>query len=311
MSTGEQNRASAKQAIDMISQAGLVIEPTEVQNFAAGLRADLSSGARMFEDVVGAGRPGFNAAERIEAANGDLATILNVHSGLGTIPPSRGSDYVSAMVARDAIREWVGNLQPNQIIRGDAQFISGMWQHHRDTWRIHSNLEAIRDVTQSADLRRLASGTGANLNTMRQEIRKIIDNDRKARRYSPEAREEMLRVVEGGWIRNLVRQVSKYAPHGPVSGIPTMLGLLSAEPSIGAVIAATGIGGHLLSHLLEASSMRRLDAVIRSASPLTTAGAQRMFQTAPGRGQRRGAAAIRAALDVGAGSALAEPEPQE
>jgi hypothetical protein len=310
MPSSEQNASAAKVAYQEIGQAGLGIEPSEVQNFAAGLRADLSGPNHMFTDAPGSGGKGFRAADQIEAANGDLATILNVHSTLGKTPPSAAEDYVASIVARDTIREWVGSLQPNQIIRGDPQFIQTYWDFARDSWRAHSNLEELKDIAQSAYWRRKATGTGTNLNTFRQEVRRIIDNDNKARRYSEAARTQMEDIVTGGFISNLVRRVSKFAPHGPVSSLPTLI-TGTAEPSVGTAIAVLGTAGHLLSHVLENSTVRRLEAIIRSESPLTRPGVRRMFQEAPDRGQRRAAALARTALSPGEGSALAPEEGAE
>lgn len=306
--TGEDNRVSAKAAYDQIAQAGLGIQPTEVQQFAQGLRADLRN--NLFSPQPGGrGNVGFHAAELIEQTNGDLATLMNVHNNLGTVRPNEGANYAAALEVRDQIREWIANLQPNQLVRGDAQFIAGMWEHAREAWRTHSNLEDIKGALESAEWRRLASGRGTNLNTIRQEIRKIIDNDNKARKFEPEAREQMERIVEGDMARNVLRKIAAFAPHGSVSSIPTIAALHYSTPS-GIAVAVGTFLPHFLSGILEEASVQRLTDIVREQSPLMTAQARRARASvlAPGRAS---VAAARGVLAAGADSPLAEGPPQE
>ena len=304
--TSEQNRAAAKQAIRMVEQTGLVIDPAEVGNFATGLRADLNR--NMFSpQPAGRGNVGFHAADLIEQTNGDLATLLNIHSRLGTITPGEGANYAAALQVRDAIREWIGNLQPNQVVRGDPQAVSDFWQHHRDTWRTHSNLEDIDNALNSAEWRRMVSGRGTNLNTMRQEIRKILDNDNKARRYSHEAQEQMERVIEGDLARNILRRMAGLAPHGPVSAIPALAATAMEGVGTGGAVAATGFLAHFFSGVLEERSVRQIQDIIRAGSPLLSGQARRararLLQ--PG---RTSTAAARGALAPGAGSPLSDEQ---
>jgi hypothetical protein len=305
--TSEANRHSAQQAYRNIEQAGLTVEPSAAQDLATGLRADLNR--NLFSPQPGGrGNVGYHAADLIENTNGDLATLMNVHSTLGTITPGEGANYAAAQLARDEIREWIGNLQPNQITRGDPQFISAQWQHAREAWRVHSNLEDIENALQSAEWRRLVSGRGTNLNTLRQEIRKILDNDNTARRYTPEARAQMERVIEGDMARNILRKIAAFAPHGPVSAIPTLAATAIEGSGAGLAVAGGSFLAHFLQGRAEQRSVQQILDIIREGSPLVS-GAQRRARArllAPG---RTAVGAARGALAAGADSPLAEGAP--
>jgi hypothetical protein len=56
---------------------------------------------------------------------------------------------------RDAIRDWIGNLQPGRVVRGDPQAVTDFWQHHPQAWRTYPNLEDINNALESAEWRRL------------------------------------------------------------------------------------------------------------------------------------------------------------
>jgi len=313
--TGEANRRASKAAAAMMEdpQNRLVIDPTETSDFAAGLRFDADQA--FFSPQRGA--VALQAADQIERANGNIATIVGVHSRLGGVTPGEGADYAAAMFTREHIREWIGNLQQNQVVRGDPAFFSGLWQHHRDTWRIHSNLEEIDNALQSAEWRRMVSGQGTNLNTIRQEIRKILDNDTMARRYSPEALAEMRRLVEGDIARNALRRVSAFAPHSAVTSTPAIVSFATGHADLGAGIAASGFISHFFRHRLEEQSLNRLLDVIREGSPLFVQPAVGQRARLLGLGGRLGPYAGRAgvggargALQAGADSPLAaQPEP--
>jgi hypothetical protein len=304
--TSEANRLEAKKSFGEIEQAGLVIDPTAASNFATGLRADLEKGL-FSRDVAGRA---YLAADQIERAGGDLKTIMGVHSALGEVTPGEGSQYAAAMLARDAIREKVANLQPNEVIRGDPVFITDKWQHARDTWRIHSNLEEIYGALESAEWRRLSTGSGTNLNTIRQNIRRILDNDNKVRRYSPEAKKAMEDVVEGSLARNTMRTLAKFAPHGPVSSIPVALSMATGHADFGTAIAAGGFIAHFFQGKMEQRSLDALLDIIREGSPLITPKAQKMLSRA--REPIAGVSTVRGSiLGAGADSPLADQPPPE
>lgn len=313
--TSEQNRQASKDAIHAVERSGTVLDTSAVVDFLQRRPIVLDSGqtAVGFLDAAKKrffgqpGSPAIDAAKQIEDAGGDLATVMHVHGNLGRFKPIDGSDYAAAMFTREQIRDWVGSNP--KMVSGDPQFAAN-WQMHRDTWRVHSNLEEIEDALNSAEWRRMSTGAGSNLNTIRQNIRQILDNDTRARRYSPEARAMMAEIVEGDLARNTMRRLAKFAPHGPVSAIPTMLAAMTGGADFGAAVAAGGFIAHFFQHRLEQRSLDALLDIIREGSPLTTPHARSMVARA--REPITGVSAARGALAAGAGSPLAEqPEPEE
>jgi hypothetical protein len=316
--SSEAVRDYSKGMYNLVEQHGLTIEPTEVQTFAAGLRANLD---RVYMTDLG-GKTGYTAADRIEKANGDLAVIMDEYRNLGTIKPNAGPNYSSAQIARDDIIQWIGNLQQNQVVSGDPAFTSLVWQQARDAWRVHAQLETLDKVLQSGEWRKLSSGQGHNLNAMRQQVRKIIDNDSLARRYTPEQRVQMAEIVEGTLAQNALRFVSAFAPHGAVSSLPAIaIGAVTHDAWYALATAGTAEMAYLLRKLLDKRSVDLLRDTIREQAPNfvnperaararllahnygTTPQGQRFL--APG---RISVGAVRGALAAGAESPLSEDQ---
>lgn len=302
-----ENTRASKAAAQMMIDEGLQLVPHETQALAGDIWQTLRG---MFFRPKLRGDIGFDAAKQIERSNGDFGTLVNVHSNLGGVSPAEGPNYVSAMVTRHMIREWVSNLEnnPHMVISGDAALTNQLWKHHRDTWRIKSNLEEIADAVESAEWRRLVSGRGTNYNTLRQEIRKIVSNDQIANRFDDRAREEMIKIVEGDLARNVLRRAAAFAPHTAVSAGPAIVAGALGGMDAGMTLAGTAFLAHFLQGKLEHEAIERLNDIIRLSSPLAGPVRKRaQFLLQP---PRATGGAVLGALS-GAGSPLSdEPAPE-
>ena len=272
----EMNRQASKAAIHAVERSGTVLDTSAVSDFLMRRPITLENGqtATGFLDAAKKmfftpqrGGVALDAAKQIEDAGGDLATVMNVHGSLGTVKPIEGPNYAAAVWARQQIRDWVGSNP--KMVSGDPQFAAN-WARHRDTWRVHSNLEEIEGAMQSAEWRQMSTGQGSNINTIRQNIKRILDNDSMARRYTPEARQQMAHIVEGDLARNSLRRVAGFAPHSAVTAVPalwelTMHGTGAATGFIGVTFLA-----HFLRDRLEQRSLNQLLDIIKVGSPLHT-----------------------------------------
>ncbi|URC15522.1 hypothetical protein DB2_20 [Octadecabacter Antarctic DB virus 2] len=124
-------------------------------------------------------------------------------------------------------------------------------------------------------MRRAAStGTGGNeVNTVRQNMRAILDSDTRRRGFSAEELAAMDEIVEGTFMGNRLRQLSRLAPSS---------GGLSAMAGIGAGAAAAGTAnplyiipsllgevGQFASERMSRRQVGLLDELVRNGAPLT------------------------------------------
>ena len=210
----------------------------------------------------------FRALEKLEKAGGDIGQIMGIRQTLGEIAPREGTEYSAARDVISRIDDFVENLSPRNVIQGDPKFTQAMLDHARASWRSYKKLDEIEQAGEHALERAQTTGTGANyINTVRQEIRKILHSDSRSRGYSDAAKKQMEKIALGTWATNSARWAGKYAPSGPVSAIPT----IAAYALKGKLAAATVvIGATLAKYLgkyLTNRQLRELTELIRGESP--------------------------------------------
>ena len=222
----------------------------------------------------------------------DLARLSQIRTEL----------HEAAVIIRPQIREFIENLEQHQLLAGDpdaAQYVSQLWQHARDTWRVHAKLSEVEQAAEAATTRKMATGRGMNWNTFRQEFKKILLNDDKTRGYSPEAVEKLEQIVRGTLVQNTARIGSAMAPQRGVLGAAPALfaGAMGGfEPA--SIVAGIGEASHLLEGYLTRRQIKQLEDLIKRESPLAPK------QTLPDRSTIAPAAALRSQMAAGGDSPL-------
>jgi glucose-6-phosphate-specific signal transduction histidine kinase len=78
----------------------------------------------------------------------------------------------------------------------------------------------------------------------------------------------MEEIVMGTWVTNKARQISKFAPSGPVSGTFSLLAGLGAGAPVGAAVATAGFLSKHLGEYLTDRQLKQLEQLMRSESPI-------------------------------------------
>lgn len=135
----------------------------------------------------------------------------------------------------------------------------------RDAYRRASAAQTIEDASTRAVRRAASTGSGGNeINAMRQNLRSILDNPRKARSFKPEELELMDQIVRGTADQNALRRMSRFAPSS--GGLSAMLGIggAMASPAVALpIMAAT----ELAKGAGERSTRATVDALMQSIAP--------------------------------------------
>lgn len=283
-------KADATAAYDAIAKAKLQATQHSVDVLSKDIQASLDA-----DLIVPASAPRtFRAIEQLEKGGGDVAQMMAIREKLGKIGPQEGTDYAAASHVRDRIDQFIETLDPSEVVVGDPKFTSQTLERARASWKSYKQLDTLDRIGEEAEHRAASTGTGANqINTIRQNVRKILDSDKKSRGFSAEAKEQMERIVMGTWATNRARWASKFAPSGVVS---TGFGVLAGEaagPGVGTAVAAGGLLGRYLGEYLTKRQLRQLEDLIRSESPLGKAAA-----TQPTKGLIPSAAARGGAVGV-------------
>jgi len=152
---------------------------------------------------------------------------------------------------------------------GDPARDAAILKHAQGNWALHKQLETVEDASIKGQHRAGVSGSGANrVNTARQEIRKILDNDKKSRGMSQAVKDKMEEIVMGTWLSNRARQIGKFAPSGPVSATTSILTGMGAGAGAGAAVAGGGFLAKHLGEYLTDRQIRQLEELMRAESPI-------------------------------------------
>lgn len=165
-------------------------------------------------------------------------------------------DQRLATIMRNEITDYLDNLNdPTADLLRDG----------RNAHRRASAAQSVSEASTKAARRAASTGSGGNeINAMRQNLRSILDNPRKARSFTPVERALMEDVVMGDAAQNTMRSLSRFAPTS--GGLSAMLGVggVMASPTVALPIMAATEGAKALG---ERSTRKAIDALMQSIAP--------------------------------------------
>jgi hypothetical protein len=215
-------------------QLGVLYQKDNVSTLVDNIKKELAEDGFDADEA----RSTFGKLEKLDAlGEGDdhpsFSQIEQIRKGLNRTANAKtilGGATEDANAARRAIGYIDDFFQDpsNAVIRagmGDeyqASRVAQLVQDARDEWSAASGSKQIESALLTGEHRAGVSGSGANIeNTTRQEIRKILDNPKRVRSYSPEEREMMQQIVMGTVPTNSARLLGKLAATGIVSAAGT------------------------------------------------------------------------------------------
>jgi hypothetical protein len=185
-----------------------------------GHRADLSGATfRRIQELPDPPTAGIPLGNRnfsdIEGVRQSLNKVGSEVDALGR--PT--ADARAAGIAINHIDRFLGD--PMNAIPGHrviAQQAADLANEGRSNWAAMKRSDAIEQALEKSGRNAAATGSGANIdNTMRQQIRNILNNPRRAKNFTNDDRNIMEDIVAGNPIRNSARLFGKLAATGAVS----------------------------------------------------------------------------------------------
>lgn len=143
-----------------------------------------------------------------------------------------------------AVDDFVGGLTPGDLVSGDVGALPAL-KEARALWASKSKAEVIEDAIKRAENRAASSGSGGNVdNTIRQNIRSILDSPKKSRGFTDDERAALEKIVRDR--SRVARALGKLSPSG--SGLMTALHSYGGIASGGATLplAAAGAGAKMI-----------------------------------------------------------------
>jgi hypothetical protein len=233
--------------------------------------------------------------------------IDQLRQRLGDVSISDASDHAAASMAIDALDNWLQRVDPKHVIAGDPNAAAALLRHGQAEWATFKKLEDLQTARTTGQHRAAVAGVGANqINTQRQEIRKILDSEERSRGYSDEAKEALTKVIMGTWLGNRMRQLSKFAPTAPVSAAATIAALFTGRFEAAGLIAAGGYSAKKIGEYLTERQIRALESIVNREAPITRPMAAAHKAAEAESGLLPGAAALRGGASALAGGMAPE-----
>lgn len=264
----DQLRGSANAAYKAADDAGLVISQPAVTSAVDDLgriAADAGFHPRIHPKVAAA----LDAVAEAKAGPQSLERMDQYRRILKSAASSSEPDerrIASALI--DALDDKLSALTPKDVIAGNAEEGVAALTKARELWSRMRKSELVAEALEKAERRAASTGSGGNLeNAIRQNVRAILDNPRKARLFSAEEREAMETVVRGSAGQNFARLVGKLSPQG--NGLMAALGI--GATAMNPLMAAAPAAGFVGKKIAEGATNRNaalVDALVRNGGPL-------------------------------------------
>jgi hypothetical protein len=213
-----------------------------------------------------------------------LGQVINIHNRLGKT--SNPGETAASQSARREMEGWLEQHMPP----------SSPLRNAMGDWSAYKKAEEIGRAGSVGRHRADVSGTGSNIqNTLRQEVRKILDSPKRVRGYSPEARAQMERIVSGTVWQNIERWLGRFAPVGLHStmGAAFIAHILNAPLALAG--AAGAYGAKKIGDVMTRRDVERLFQLALEAAPSNRAQAARNRATETASTQATRAQALRSA----------------
>ena len=166
------------------------------------------------------------------------------------------ADQRLAGIMKDDITSYLDNLNDP---------VADALRTGRDAHRRATSAQSIADAETKAARRAASTGSGGNeINAMRQNLRSVLDNPRKARSFKPDELAQMAEIVSGSGGQNAMRRLSRMAPSS--GGLSSMIGIGGAAsmPAVALPIMAVTEGAKALG---ERSTRNSIAQLLQSLAP--------------------------------------------
>lgn len=180
---------------------------------------------------------------------------------------AKSSDPSEAQMATRIIGrldDWMANLPAEDVLTGNAQQAAQGFRQGQENWARMRRSEMIDLAKLKAERRTESTGTGGNLdNAIRQNVRAILDNPKRARGMTAAEKELAEKVVRGTPTQNVLRQVGRLSP--TTGGLSAMLnvGATAFNPMM-AIPGGVGLVAKTVADRMTVKNAERLSQMIRS-----------------------------------------------
>lgn len=279
--TVDQLYASAKSGFEHPEVKALSLKPKAATDWSNGLRAKLTD-AGLDENVAPKSWAILRGLDK--STEGATLTGNNLQSlrrtfgrAAGTMDPSEKAAAARAIESLDSFIE--SGVPKGMVLRGDPSLVASIWSNARGDYAAAKRSERITEAMEKAGNNAGASHSGQNIdNSMRQQIKAILNSPKARRGYSGEELRQMQRVIRGTYPGDAARFIGNLLGGGGGLGMTATASMGTAMAggvthglpglAIGAIAPIAGFGIKKLGNAITSGEVEKLQTLIQSRSPL-------------------------------------------
>lgn len=259
-------RRVAKEAYDAADEQGFKIVPNQLsklsnESSAAAKTGDLAYKPQIHTDAKRAFDFVEEMADEVPLDQMNLRTMEQIRTNLGQLAAkSEGADKAIILNLRDDLDQMVSTTMFNS---GDD-----LYKTARQAWAQFKKAEMIEEAFNAAKLSAPASGTGGNIqNQLRQAVKSIVNNKKKASFFKKDELKEMKKFVRGDLDENFLRFFGRMSP--TTGGLMAMLNVGVGVGSGGATVPAqlAAMGAKAMGDVSKQAQAQRLIESIGGLRP--------------------------------------------
>lgn len=168
---------------------------------------------------------------------------------------------------KEAFDDVLASLTPRHVTGGTQDQIDDVVEalgRGRNASRKLHKLDDVRGAVDKAELRAASTGTGGNeINAIRQNLRRILDNPKLRRGYTKDEIEQIEKIVRGGGGgANTARLFGRLAPSTGGLQLAGQLGAVGPTGGASLVTAAIGEAAQKIGEKLTHREVKRLEDMI-------------------------------------------------
>lgn len=271
--TTQEILAESKRLYNHPAVEALELKPTSAVKAADDIGALLKASPNNFRPITAPQT--FEILNELKTPAGGAVKVADIDStrqALGVIAGdfSHPTEQAAASRAIAAIDDWLANVLPTDVVKGDAAAASAALEEARGNYAAASRSDRVAGAEYRADMNASSAHSGSNIdNATRQAIKGILLNPKKRRGFSDDEIEQMERIVKGTFTGNTARWLGKLFGHTGIGGLMTGgAGFLAGGPAGAVGLPAAGMGARAIGDLTTSRGMSSLDEMVRARSPL-------------------------------------------
>jgi hypothetical protein len=262
--TGELKKQASQYYKDAAA-ADLIIAPKPIQDLNKSIVDDLANFGFHPELQPKVGVI-LKELERVQNGNITATGLDNIRKmAVGITKSPDASERALGGMVVGKIDDLMESLTAADVVQGNAAKATEALQKGHAAWKTMRKSELIDDLVTKGENQAMSTNSGGNVqNAIRQKLRSILDDPKKARLFTAEERGAIDKIVKGTASQNALRMLGRLAPSSNA-----WLGILStfAAPGIGVAVPLAGAAAKAGATKLTNNAVENLSTLVRGGAP--------------------------------------------